>query len=535
MGAYLLDVQNLHVCSDKHRLVKGVTFKLQEGEILAIVGESGSGKSLTSMACSGLLPPELFTMGEVFFDRQEVLSIPASSWKGLRKNGIGVIFQDPMAALNPLMRISAQLAETLDGKAKLSPAKKKQILALLDEVGIRDKERILNAYSYELSGGQQQRIMIAMALASNPRLLIADEPTTALDASTQNQVTDLLLRLCHRRKMALLIVTHDLFIVEKMANHVAVFHDGHCVEQGSVHQVLNTPQHPYTQTLVAANKKQLETGVLCRTQERASVLKVDQVSYRYLGAASLAMNRVSLELMRGDCLGVVGESGSGKSTLAKLIVGSLLPDSGHISVLGMPVQQRWSSDAENLRFARQCQYVFQDATSSLNPMLSIQQTLSEAVRLRRDPPTDVSLEVRRLMAEVELSSELLRRKPADLSGGQRQRVVLARALALNPDVLVCDEPVSALDAHLQKQAVSLLITLQRKRALSLVFIGHDLAMMSQFCTQLAVMDAGQLVESGRTEHVLADPQSDALKTLIHHTWHDQDKEEGAGLDHALCA
>ncbi|MGZ9569776.1 ATP-binding cassette domain-containing protein [Alcaligenes nematophilus] len=535
MGAYLLDVQNLHVCSEKHRLVKGVTFKLKEGEILAIVGESGSGKSLTSMACSGLLPPELTTMGEVFFDRQEILSIPASSWKGLRKNGIGVIFQDPMAALNPLMRISAQLAETLDGKATLSLAKKERILALLDEVGIRDKERILNAYSYELSGGQQQRIMIAMALASNPRLLIADEPTTALDASTQNQVTDLLLRLCHQRKMALLIVTHDLSIVEKMANHVAVFHDGQCVEQGSVHQVLNAPQHSYTQTLVAANKKQLDTGTMCRTQERASVLKVDQVSYRYPGACSQALNGVSLELMRGDCLGVVGESGSGKSTLAKLIVGSLLPDSGRIDVLGMPVQQRWSSDAENLHFARQCQYVFQDATSSLNPVLSIEQTLSEAVRLRRDAPSDVGLDVRRLMAEVELSAELLRRKPADLSGGQRQRVVIARALALNPDILVCDEPVSALDAHLQKQAVSLLIALQRQRALSLVFIGHDLAMMSQFCAQLAVMDAGRVVESGRTDQLLADPQSDALKTLIHHTWKDQETERASGFAQALCA
>jgi peptide/nickel transport system ATP-binding protein len=514
----LLDVQNLHVCTAQQALVKGVSFKLKAGEILAVIGESGSGKSLTSMACCGLLPPELSTMGEVFFDGQEVLSLESGSWRGLRRKGIGVIFQDPMSALNPLMRISLQLAEAIDGKAKLNASKKDRIMALLKEVGLHDLDRVFNSYPYELSGGQQQRIVIAMALATEPRLLIADEPTTALDALTQNQVVALLKSLCEQRNLAVMIVTHDLSVVQSMAHHIAVFKNGLCVEQGATAVIMNASKHEYTQMLVAAAKKVVTVKPMATIEDQPCMLRATNIRYRYAPTAPLALKDVSVAVTRAECLGIVGESGSGKSTLAKILVGAMIAESGQVVVCQRDAAQRWKSQSANLDFARHCQYIFQDTAGSLNPSHRIKKILTEALLLRKHQETITSEMLAQLLAEVELPSHILESKPADLSGGQRQRIVIARALAMNPEVLVCDEPVSALDAHLQKQTINMLINLQRKRGLTLIFIGHDLGLMQQFCDRIAVMDRGQLVEEGPTKEVLAAPQSTALKGLIHHTF-----------------
>src|SRR5690606_28808302 len=377
--------------------------------------------------------------------------------------------------------------------------------------------RVLQAYSYELSGGQQQRIMIAIALASNPRLLIADEPTTALDVSTQTQVIALLQRLRKQRGMAILMVTHDLAIVRAVADTIAVFHNGRCVEQGEAATIMQHPRHDYTRTLVRASLQRVELPPEAPVQAPTHLLHARSVCFRYPNAKRPALNNVDIRLRAGECLGIVGESGSGKSTLAKILVGSLQAATGKVEVCGLSPTNRWRNDQGNLAFARKCQYIFQDTTGSLNPAHTVARTLQEAF-LRSGAAIATNTRLAGLLAEVGLDPPLLSRRPDGLSGGQRQRVVIARALAMNPEVLVCDEPVSALDAHLQKQIVNLLVRLQRSRRMALVFIGHDLALMSQFCDRLAVMDQGEIVEQGITMDVLLAPQSAALRELIEHAF-----------------
>jgi len=516
----LLTVQNLQIRAGARTLVTGVDLALNEGEFLAVIGESGSGKSLTSMACCGLLPFELTAHGAIRFAQHDVLALTPSEWRSLRRNGVAAIFQDPMSSLNPLMTVSAQLAEAINGTTRLDLASADAARNLLREVGLHDTERMLNAYSYQLSGGQQQRVLIAMALATNPRLLIADEPTTALDASTQAQVIELLQRLRQQRGMAILMVTHDLSIVRSVADTIAVFHHGRCVEQGKASAVITHPQHVYTRALVGASMQGVDLPLRKPAQAPHTVLHARNVAFRYPNAVRMALQGVKLSLKAGECLGIVGESGSGKSTLAKILVGAMQADSGTVEVCGLSPRDRWRSTRRNLAFARKCQYIFQDTTGSLNPSHTVARTLQEALLRSGDTitPTDRLSE---LMTEVGLDPELLSRRPDGLSGGQRQRVVIARALAVNPEVLVCDEPVSALDAHLQKQIVNLLVRLLGSRRMAMVFIGHDLALMSKFCDRLAVMDQGVIVEQGVTADMLGAPQSTALQTLMDHSFSDR--------------
>ena len=514
----LLSVTDLRVTTGRKELVSGISFSLDAGELLAIVGESGSGKSVSSMACCGLLPPELSAVGSVRFDGQELLYLGSAKWRTLRRNGMAAIFQDPMSSLNPLMKVSTQISEAMDGTTRLDASRLCAIGALMREVGLEPDNRILHAYPFELSGGQQQRIMIAMALATNPRLLIADEPTTALDASTQAQVIELLQTLRLRRNMAVLMVTHDLSIVRSTADRMAVFHEGRCVEQGTARQVMSSPQHPYTQSLVRASLETVRrTRSDCNVMNaRSLVLDAQNVSFRYPEAKEDALKDICISVKPGECLGIVGASGSGKSTLAKVLVGALPEFSGKVDVCGISSQSRWQSNNINLAFARHCQYVFQDTTASLNPTHTVEKTLIDSLKLAGH---DESRQILRnkageLLLEVDLDSEMLTKLPLQLSGGQRQRIVIARALAMRPKVLVCDEPVSALDAHLQKQVVNLLVDLQQRHGMALVFIGHDLHLMSQFCDRLVVMDRGTIVESGVAEEMFTQPRSAALKELL---------------------
>lgn len=516
----LLSVSDLHVHAGRKLLVQNINLNVHAGEFLAVVGESGSGKSLTSMACCGLLPPELSAHGRIRFDEQDVLGLPATHWRKLRRQGISAIFQDPMSSLNPLMRVSTQISESIDGNTSTDPKKLVRIRALMEEVGLDPDGRLLHAYPFELSGGQQQRVMIAMALATNPRLLIADEPTTALDASTQAQVIALLRTLRERRNMAVLMVTHDLSIVQSAADNMAVFHQGQCVEQGSASQVMSCPQHVYTQSLVRASLQTIKRHPRHADNPHGSepILIAKNVSFRYPGSKTDALTDINLSVNAGECLGIVGASGSGKSTLAKVLVGALPQPQGQVQVCGWTSSQRWESNKANLAFARSCQYIFQDTTGSLNPSHTVSQTLIDGLKLGGYPASQWELEQRagHLLQEVGLDPALLSRLPFQLSGGQRQRVVIARALTMNPKVLVCDEPVSALDAHLQKQVINLLVDLQKQREMALVFIGHDLLMMRQFCDRMIVMDQGKVAEAGQTEDLFTRPASDALRELLGH-------------------
>ena len=509
----LLSVSGLDVRAGNRPLVADIDFNLAAGEFLAIVGESGSGKSVTAMACCGLLPPELTAGGSIRFGPREVLGLSQTEWRTWRRKGIAAIFQDPMSSLNPLMKVSAQIAEAIDGSSKLDHRKSDIARELLVEVGLSETERVLNAYPNELSGGQQQRIMIAMALASNPQLLIADEPTTALDAFTQNKFICLLERLREQRGMAILMVTHDLSIVRSVADRIAVFHDGRCVEQGNAATVMSSPDHHYTRSLVRASMQRVERSSAAQDPLARCVISARDISFRYPRAGSRALQGINLTVRARECVGIVGASGSGKSTLAKVLVGAVQPESGRVEVCGMPSSGRWQSTRSNLAFARRCQYVFQDTTGSLNPSHTIGRILQDAVRLAG--ATDgLDRGVEALLNEVGLTPELLSRRPEEISGGQRQRVVIARALAVNPDVLVRDEPVSALDAHLQKQVVSLLVRLQQSRGMALVFIGHDLGLMSQFCDRLIVMEKGEIVEEGTATGILRRPSSPAMQELV---------------------
>lgn len=510
----LLSVSGLNVRASQRVLVRDINFSVRPGEFLAIVGESGSGKSLTSMACCGLLPPELRASGSIRFGSRQLIGLSHTQWRTLRRGGIAAIFQDPMSSLNPLMKVSVQLAEAIDGCLTLDKGKVETACELLNEVGLYETERVLNAYPYELSGGQQQRVVIAMALASNPTLLVADEPTTALDALTQNKVICLLQSLREKRGMGILMVTHDLSIVRSVADTIAVFHDGQCVEQGKAASVMLHPRHEYTRLLVHASSQRVERPNVSLDRISGNVVSANDIVFRYPGADRDTLDRISLMVRARECVGIVGASGSGKSTLAKILVGAMQPDSGSVNVCGMSSTQRWKSTSSNVAFARRCQYVFQDTTASLNPSHTIERILQDALRLAADAAACSDRRVVAALEEVGLSPELLKRRPDELSGGQRQRVVIARALAMNPDVLVCDEPVSALDAHLQKRVVSLLVRLQRSRGMALVFIGHDLGLMSQFCDQLIVIDNGRVVEEGSMTGILRNPTSAAMRELV---------------------
>jgi len=532
-GTPLLEVQNLSVGFGGQPVVQGLNLTLRAGEKLALVGESGSGKTVSALSLLKLVPQAEVT-GTALLNGRDLLQLSERELRGVRGDEVACIFQEPMTALNPLYTIGNQIAEVLTFKKGLPPREAHQrVLELLTATGIPEPERRANAFPHQLSGGQRQRAMIAMALASEPKLLIADEPTTALDASLRVQMLDLLDALQVRLGMAVLIITHDLHLVKRFAHRIAVMEKGLLVEQGPVADVFARPQHPYTQKLL--NSRPQRPADLDRVApEGAAPMSAQALKVAYpVPLPGLkgwfrkgrfeAVRGIDFSVPAGRTLGVVGESGSGKSTLALAALG-LVPLEGTLQVMG----QSWAAvqgQKHALRALRQqVQVVFQDPFSSLSPRFSIEQIVGEGLRIHHPQASEMERRDRVLAAlkEVGLLGGLteeqqlawLQRYPHEFSGGQRQRIAIARALIVEPRMLVLDEPTSALDVTVQKQVIELLLQLQRQRGLSYLLITHDVDVIWAMAHEVMVMREGRVVEAGTTERVLKQPEHPYTQALV---------------------
>jgi peptide/nickel transport system ATP-binding protein len=514
----LVELRDLRLRFGAAEAVRGVSLDLHRGRTLALVGESGSGKTMTAMAVAGLAPAAARLSGSLRFEGREMMGAPERAWRGLRGARIGVVFQEAMGSLHPAMRIGAQIAEAVRAHLpRQSPAQvEARVGRLLEEVGLPGPAEKARAFPHQLSGGQQQRALIAMALAADPDLLIADEPTTALDATIQAQILALLAETQRRRGLAMLFVSHDLGVVARIADEVAVMRDGVVVEAGATAEIFAAPRHAYTRTLLgsrAAPVAAAASGSACAPVPAllCEDLVVTYRAHRRGAAPFRAVDGVSLRLNPGHSLGVVGESGSGKSTLARAVLGLAEPGGGTLRVFGEdPCAPR-----DRRSFARRVQMVFQDASGSLNPRLDVATLLAEPLVIHAlCPPAERRRRASGLLAEVGLAEEHLDRYPHELSGGQRQRVAIARALAVDPRLLVCDEPVSALDMTVQRQVLDLLNRIRRTRGLALLFIGHDLEAVEAVSDRIVVMRAGRVVEEGPAGEVLRAPRSPYAKALV---------------------
>ncbi|MEO1190626.1 MAG: ABC transporter ATP-binding protein [Pseudomonadota bacterium] len=507
--------------ADREHAVEGVSLSLAPGEVLCVVGESGSGKSVTANAMMGLLPKEVRPVaGTIEMDGRNLLTLSEREWQDLRGSDIAMIFQEPMTALNPLQRIGDQIAEVFEAHGALSSKERQaKALSLIEEVGLPDPEKAVRAYPFELSGGQRQRAMIAMALALEPKLLIADEPTTALDVTTQAQILELMADLRRRRGMAILFITHDFGVVAEIGDRVVVMRYGEVVEQGTVGDVLGRPTHPYTQRLIAAVPPLTPPPPRNRNDD-APILTVEGLNKTFRSGGGLfskarvvkAVTDVTFKIGRGETLGIVGESGSGKSTAGRCIVRLLDPDSGAIDLLG----EDWSAKSgAALRQARKrVQMIFQDPYASLNPRRKVASILTEGPVANGVAREKALARAQELIGLVGLDPSALDRFPHEFSGGQRQRIGIARALAMDPEVLVADEAVSALDVSVQAQVLELLADIRDRFHLALIFITHDLCVAAQICDRIAVMRRGEIVEMGPTEAVFGNPQHSYTQALL---------------------
>ena len=516
----LLSVEGLSISlppgADRSHAVADVSFGLDPGEILCIVGESGSGKSITAAAVTGLLPPGLtITAGAITLEGQNLAQLSATKMRGIRGARIGMVFQEPMTALNPLMRVRDQVAEMFTAHG-IPPGQK--VLDLLEAVGLPDPARIAASYPHTLSGGQRQRVMIATALALEPALLIADEPTTALDVTTQKQILALIRDIQRRRGTSVLFITHDFGVVAEIADRVAVMQHGRIVEQGPAATVLNAPQHPYTQALIAAVPHRAPAAARPAAVGEP-VLRLDSLgkTYRtggFFGGGRIvpAVQAATLELRRGETLGLVGESGSGKSTLARCIVRLVVADTGRIDFHGDDL--RPLSRAAWKPYRKRIQMVFQDPFASLNPRRRVGDILAEGPIAHGTPRRIARDRAAELLALVQLDPGAADRFPHEFSGGQRQRIGIARALAMDPELLIADEPVSALDVSVQARILALLEDLRLRLGLTMLFITHDLRVAAQICDRVAVMQRGVIVEQGPTAQVFERPTHAYTQTLL---------------------
>ncbi|WP_237476719.1 ABC transporter ATP-binding protein [Lichenibacterium dinghuense] len=504
------------------RAVDGVSFSLKRGGTLALVGESGSGKSVTAMSIARLLEASGAEVlgGRILFAGRDLLTTPEPEMRRIRGRAITMVFQEPMTSLNPLHPIEKQVGEILDlhGEGGGARQRRARIVELLTEVGIPDPASRLGAFPHQLSGGQRQRVMIAMALANRPDLLIADEPTTALDVTVQAQILRLLKDLQRKLGMAMLFITHDLGIVRRIADDVCVMQKGRIVESGPAARVFAAPEHPYTRMLLAAEPKGAPPAA---DPEAASVLKADDIKVwfpirrgflrRTVGHVK-AVDGISLDVREGQTVGVVGESGSGKTTLGLAIL-RLIRSEGPVSYLGRRIDGLDAGAMRPLR--RDLQVVFQDPYGSLSPRLSVFGIVEEGLTIGRKLPYAQRREiVARALADTGLDPSSMDRYPHEFSGGQRQRIAIARAMALEPKFVVLDEPTSALDMSVQAQIVDLLRDLQRRRGLAYLFISHDLKVVRALATDLVVMKAGRVVEAGAAADVFASPKSDYTRALF---------------------
>ncbi len=499
--------------------VRGVSFTVAKGETVALVGESGSGKSVTALSIVGLLPDSAEVSGSATYNGTEMIGASERALRQVRGNDISFIFQEPMTSLNPLHTIEKQMVESLSLHQGLEgAAARARVVELFGKVGIRDAESRLGAYPHQLSGGQQQRVMIAMALANGPELLVADEPTTALDVTIQAQILDLLADLKRSEGLSLLFITHDLGIVRRIADRVCVMQGGEIVEQGPTAEIFADPRHPYTQKLLAAEQKGGPDAVPAGAAEvvRADNLRIwfpiHQGLLRKTVGHVKAVNDASLTVRAGETLGVVGESGSGKTTLALAIL-RLIPSNGPVVFLGQDLRERSGAAMRALR--REMQVVFQDPFGSLSPRMTAEQIIAEGLGVHGlEPGRNRTEMVAEIMGEVGLDPAAMGRYPHEFSGGQRQRIAIARAMILRPKLVVLDEPTSALDMTVQVQIVELLRGLQRKWGLAYIFISHDLRVIRAMAHKVMVMQAGDVVEAGDCASVFTDPQSDYTKALM---------------------
>ena len=520
----LLEVRDLSVDFGARRVVDRVSFSLAAGETFALVGESGSGKTVTALSLMRLIEAARLG-GEIIFDGKDVLKLPPAALRDLRGRDIAVIFQEPMTALNPIQTVGDQIAESLQLHTGLRGVDAwLGVVAALERVGIAQPETRARSFPHQLSGGQRQRAMIAMALACNPRLLIADEPTTALDVAIRKQILDLIDRLRAEAGMALLLITHDLNLVRRYAGRVAVMEKGLLVEQGETTRVITDPRHPYTQKLVNSRPER-DVGAVgsgCVVEGRR--VQVDYPTrlpgFRgwFRRGSFTAVERADFDLAPGETLGVIGESGSGKTTLALAIL-NLVAARGEIRIGALS----WSdaTKAQKRALRRQIQVVFQDPMSSLSPRLTVEAIIGEGLEIH-EPALDAAgrrERVVRTLQDVGLTEDgdawpLLPRYPHEFSGGQRQRIAIARALIVRPEVVVLDEPTSALDVTIQKQILQLLGALQRKYGLSYILVTHDIDVVRAMAHRVMVMKASRVIESGSLEAILRDSRSDYTRTLI---------------------
>ncbi|WP_294946751.1 ABC transporter ATP-binding protein [Sulfurivirga sp.] len=524
-GQEILQVEGLTLgLRDGKTLVEDVTFTLRRGEVLALVGESGSGKSLTALALMRLLPEALCVRGgSVRLDGTELLDLPEAAMQRIRGRRMAMIFQEPMTALNPVMRIGEQIAEVLRRHLGLRGKKlNDKVISLLDEVGIPDPDVRMGWYPHQFSGGQKQRIMIAMALACEPEVLIADEPTTALDVTIQAQILDLLRQLQQRHGMAVLFITHDMGVVAEIADRVAVMYRGRLIEQAPVRHFLENPQADYTRRLLRnalplrALKPEPKNNTLLEAKGVRVWFPVRKGLLQRTVDHTRAVDGVDLRIRAGETLALVGESGSGKSTLGmallrlvELTEGRILIDeSVDLARLGPRQMRPWR---------KALQVIFQDPYSALNPRMTVGESIREGMVTLGVGPKDRPGQLKRvaeLLEKVGLEPEHMHRYPHEFSGGQRQRIGIARALAVEPRLIVCDEPTSALDVSVRAQIIDLLNRLQEEEGVSYLFITHDLSILPRIAHRVAVMQKGRIVEQGSVEQVLADPRHPYTRTLL---------------------
>ncbi len=498
--------------------VNGVTFDVAPGEVVAVVGESGSGKSVSSRAILGLLPSSAEVGGSVTLGNRELLGMSEDTLRPIRGDQVSMVFQEPSTALNPVYTVGWQIIEGLQAHTKISKKDaRKRAVELLEMVGMPDPEHRVDYYPHQLSGGQKQRVVIAMAIACEPDVIIADEPTTALDVTVQAAILELLLSLRERLGTAIVLITHNMGVVADMADRVVVMYRGNVVESAPSRELFASPKHPYTRALLDAVPHLGRENGPGLVDANELVLKVDDLVVEFPGRFGQptfrAVDHVSLEVRKGEVLGLVGESGSGKSTIGRTAVGLQQPTSGTIDVSGNRISGL--SDRELRPYRSRFGFVFQDPASSLNPRMSIGQCIAEPLHVQTEmTQKEVDAKVRSLLESVELGGSYAERFPHELSGGQRQRVSLARALSLDPDLLIADEPTSALDVSVQARVLELFTELQHRLQFACLFISHDLAVVDTLANRVAVMQDGKLVEVGPREQVLGNPQEEYTKRLI---------------------
>jgi len=506
---------------DRSFAVENLSLSLSAGEIVCVVGESGSGKSITASALMGLLPAALpVTSGSMVFGDQDLLKLDEAGMRAIRGPEIGMIFQEPMTALNPLRTIGDQIAEMFRAHTSFKKAKiREKTLKLLNEVGIPDPDTTYLAYPHELSGGQRQRVMIAMAIALEPKVLVADEPTTALDVTVQAQILELIRVLQRRTGMGILFITHDFGVVADIADRVVVMQHGRVVESGTAEEVLEKPKALYTRTLISAvpgmeppSPRPLPGDVLLTIKGLSKTYRTGGGFFGRKRRVTYAVKDINFTLTTGTTVGIVGESGSGKSTLARCLARLLDPDGGAITLGGVRFDQLVGGDLR--RHRNLIQMVFQDPYSSLNPRRTVGDLVTQGLLVRGVSSSAALARAKELFVLVGLDPNAIKRLPHEFSGGQRQRIALARALALEPKVLIADEAVSALDVSVQAQVLKLLVELRDRLSLSMIFITHDLRVAAQICDQIAVMRSGEVVEYGITSDVFAAPQHPYTQKLL---------------------